>query len=611
MALDLQSVETFLRSCPPFDHLPNPLLSDLIRHIEILYRDEGDHSDLISSENPRLYIVRKGAVDILGATGELLDRVDPGTCFGISLLMTGKVAGNRILVTEEALLYAIPMAIIQTTRQAHPPFDQFFQQAFAKRFTSRTQSASNTLTQKVRDIMTRDVVSVSARESAVVAARKMTDNRVSSVLVLRDDQLIGILTDRDIRARLVANEADMQAPIEYLMTPSPITISPDALAHEATFRMLQQNIHHLPVVEDQRPVGLLSASDLMRTLNSDPVYLVGKIAKCQSVEELQLCASRTQQLLFELIRAETSAESIGQIITGINDNLTKRLIELAQAELGEEPVPFCWVSFGSQARLEQHAGSDQDNGIIFDGGDGHQSYFLKLAERVCSGLNACGFPYCPGDVMAQNPQWCQNLDGWMAAFSNWIDSPQPKALMYCSIFFDIRPISGDFSLSKRLQDRVLSKARKSSIFLAMLAKNALNNRTPLGFFNQFIVAKGGDHHQQLDLKHQGLALITDIARLYALSGGVPATSTPSRLRTCEAEGLLTSGDAANLLDAFAFISQLRFQQQLRSLNKGQKPTNFISPKKINSLQRNHLKAVFRMLDDSQNALSMKFTRGMA
>lgn len=611
MSHDIQSVEIFLKRFPPFEQLSESQLQEITTHLAILYRDVGDQSDLINPAKPRIFVVRKGAVDILNADGELIDRVDPGTCFGISLLMTGKSAGNRVIVTEESLLYAIPVPAIQAIRQTSPDFDRFFQQAYAKRLNFRPVGSPTQLTQKVQDIMTKTVVSVDACESAVTAARLMTERGVSSIMVVDGKSLIGIVTDRDFRARLIANEANMQAPIEYLMTPHPATIGPNELANEATFRMLQENIHHLPVIDQGRPIGLISAADMLRSRHSDPVHLVGKIAKCQSLDELRLCASHTQQLLFELIRADTSPESVGQIFTSINDNLSKRLIQLAQEALGEAPVPYCWVSFGSQARLEQHAGSDQDNGLIYDGGAEHRDYFLALAQRVCAGLNACGFPYCPGDVMAQNPNWCLTLSEWEMSFNRWIDEPQPKALLYSSIFFDIRPIEGELNLAIRLQNHVLQRASESSIFLAMLARNALNNRTPLGFFNQFLVSKGGDHHQQLDLKHQGLALITDAARLYALSGEITETSTPGRLRACAEAGLIHKGSAADLIDAYAFISQLRFQQQLSSLENGLKPSNFVSPKTINSLQRNHLKAVFRILDDSQNALAMKFTRGMA
>ncbi len=611
MSQDLHSITRFIKSFPPFDRLDAPALEQLITQIRVLYVEAGDHSHLIDTENPRIFLLRKGAVDVLDAHGELVDRVDPGSCFGLSLLMTGKRMGNQVLMSEECLLYAMPVPLIQSLRQSNPSFDQFFEAAFARRLRSRNLQPPHQWTQRVQDLMSSRVISVESHESAVAAARAMTEARVSSVLIMEDKRLVGILTDRDLRARLVANEADMQAPVKLLMTPDPVTIEPGALAHEITFRMLQQNIHHLPVVHEGVPVGLVSASDMLRGRHSDPVFLVSRISKCQDLDELRTCANQTQKLLFELIRAEASPESIGQIFTGINDSLTRRLIQMAEAELGEAPVPYCWMAFGSQARNEQHAGSDQDNGLIFDGDESHQAWFLELARRVCHGLDHCGFPYCPGDVMAQTSDWCQPMSGWLKAFNRWIDTPEPKAVMYSSIFFDLRPIAGDLELCKRLQTQVLEKARKSTIFLGLLTKNAVSRRTPLGFFKQFIVAKGGDHHQALDLKHQGLALITDIARVHALAAGLSATATPARLRACRQAGQMTAEDEANLLEAFDFICDLRFRQQLQQLENGKKPDNYVSPKKLNSLQRNHLKAVFRVLDDSQNALSLKFARGMA
>ncbi len=612
MTATLDSVETFLRSFHPFLELDREELDLLTRSIQVLYRPVGDQSDLIDPANPRLFIIRKGAIDLSNRHGHLIDRLETGGCFGFSLLLTGKLYGFVIDVIEEVLLYAVPAEVFHRLRQGNPLLDRHFNQSFARRFELKDgRNQHHQVAQKTRELMTSQLVTVGPTDSVHQAAQVMTEQGVSSVLVVENAQLHGILTDRDIRARLVAKNLSLQEPVTRIMTRKPITIGPDALFHEATFRMLQKNIHHLPVAENGRPIGMLVASDLLRIKNSHPLYIVNKIAKCKSVAELKKYAGHTQELLYGLIRSETTAENIGQVFTSINDMLTKRLVQLAQKTMGTAPVPFCWVSFGSQARFEQHAGSDQDNGIIYDGGEEHQQYFVKLAEYICSGLNVCGFPFCPGDVMAQNTKWCQPLDVWFKYFENWIRTPDPEAMMHCSIFFDIRAIAGDTFLCHQLRSKVLGLAKTCEIFLAMLANNTLKSKTPLGFFNKFIVVKGGDHHQQLDLKHQGLSLITDLARIYSLANGIDATRTPARLRTCIEVGALGAEDARNLLDAFEFIAQLRFQQQLDDLEQGKKPSNFIAPHRINSLQRNHLKAVFRLLDRSQQALALKFTRGMA
>jgi CBS domain-containing protein len=611
MTVSPESVESFLRAQHPFLHLSQEALTQLAQSISIVYRSEGDHSDLIDINEPRLYVLRHGAVDLFDRQGELIDRLDPGACFGYALLLTGKLSGNKVLVTEEAILYAIPAKVFHELRSENRAFEQFFHLAYAQRFElNRSEFQQFQIAQKASEIMTTKLVSVSPEDPIYKVAGIMTEAKVSSVLVVKEEKLVGIMTDRDIRTRLVAKKGDIAATVTTIMTENPITIEPNALLHEATFKMLQQNIHHLPVIVGDKPVGMMSAADIIRVRSNDPLTLVNKIAKSDSVAELKQYASRTQKLLYELIRSETTAGNIGQVFTSINDRLTKRLVQLAQQELGLVPAPYCWVAFGSQARFEQHAGSDQDNGLIFLGEPQHQAYFVEFAKFICEALNECGFRYCPGDVMAQNPRWCQPVDVWIKYFQQWLRTPDSKAVMHSSIFFDIRAIAGDPFICQQLKTQILSETKGAGIFLAMLAGNALKNKAPIGFFNQFMVAKGGYHHKQLDLKHQGLTLITDLARIYALANGIETTQTPARIKACLDIGVLTEGDALNLLDAFEFIAQLRFQQQLENLQNQAPVSNYIAPRQLNSLQRNHLKAVFRMVDRAQQALGLKFTRGM-
>lgn len=611
MTVSPDSVESFLSAQHPFQHLSKDALNQLTQSISVVYRSEGDQSDLIDIEEPRLYVLRHGAVDLYDRQGELIDRLDPGACFGFALLLTGKLSGNKVLVTEEAILYAVPAEVFHQLRNENRAFEQYFHQTYAQRFElSQSEFQRYQIAQKSGEVMTTKLVTVGPDAPIYEAAQIMTDARVSSVMVVEDEKLVGIMTDRDIRTRLVAAQGDLNATVRSIMTSNPMCIEPDALLHEATFKMLQQNIHHLPVSTGEKPIGMLSAVDIIRVRSNDPLTLVNKIAKSDSIAELKKYAGRTQKLLYELIRSETTAGNIGQIFTSINDRLTKRLVQLAQQKLGLAPTPFCWVAFGSQARLEQHAGSDQDNGLIYLGDTQHQAYFLEFAHFINEGLNECGFQYCPGDVMAQNPRWCQPLDIWIDYFQQWMRTPDNKAVMHGSIFFDIRAISGDPFIVQQLKAKVLEEAKTKGIFLAMLAGNALKNKAPIGFFNQFMVAKGGYHHKKLDLKHQGLTLITDLARIHSLANGIEATQTPARIKACQELGVLNEGDARNLLDAFEFIAQLRFQQQLKNLQQNKPVSNFIAPKHLNSLQRNHLKAVFRLIDRAQQATGMKFTRGI-
>ncbi|GAA3957641.1 putative nucleotidyltransferase substrate binding domain-containing protein [Allohahella marinimesophila] len=615
MTIDLGPIEAFIASHHPFSELPPESIRELAHAVQILYRTSGDHGDFLDPDKPRLYVIRKGAIELTSSDGKLIDRLGPGASFGFPYLLTGEISGNQIIATEDILVYAVPASTFHALRHRHPAFERYFTQALAARFRLRHDDSAYRAVQRISEVMTRRLVAIEAHAAIKDAAILMTEHRVSSVLVTEGERLVGIVTDRDLRARVLAVSGDAAEPISSIMTCQPVAATQDMFVHEAGLLMLQHNVHHLPVLDGERPVGVMSASDLLRVRNTDPLYLVSKIAKSATVKELVAHASQTQRMLFELIRADLTAENIAQIFTGINDALTRRLITLAQHDLGDAPTDFCWLSFGSQARLEQHAGSDQDNAIIYllpeeEDAAATKAYFLKLATFVCEGLDSCGFPLCLGDIMAKNPKWCLNFDEWVQAFEGWIDQPSSKALMHSSIFFDIRGIAGDTHLATRLQSQVLSMAKQRDIFLALMTKNALSRKTPLGFFKQFAVTRSGKNEATLDLKHLGLCLITDMARVYALSAALPETSTTSRLRACAAAGVLNQDDANNLLDAFEFISHLRLRNQLEQLETGQQPDNLLDPEKLSSLQRNHLKAVFRLVDRAQRGLEQRFTRGL-
>jgi len=275
---------------------------------------------------------------------------------------------------------------------------------------------------------------------------------------------------------------------------------------------------------------------------------------------------------------------------------------MAENLLGQAPVPYAWLSAGSQARQEQLAHSDQDNALIICDEllPEHSYWFDDLATFVCDGLAACGFVYCPGDVMASNTKWRQTQSNWARYFDNWINTPDPKALLNCSVFFDLETVHGDASLLETVREKMLTKTGKSSMFIAHLSKNALKLRPPLGFFRDFVLINNGEHKAKLDLKHNGIAPIVDLARIYALSEGISAVNTLERLQQAAGSCSLTNTSAANLIDAFEFLTMLRMEHQARQIQLGEKPDNYLKPKEISLLEREHLKDAFKVIKTMQD-----------
>jgi CBS domain-containing protein len=295
----------------------------------------------------------------------------------------------------------------------------------------------------------------------------------------------------------------------------------------------------------------------------------------------------------------------------ITDAITCRLLKLAEQTLGEPPVPYVWLAGGSQGRHEQTSHSDQDNALFIDDRveSGDDEYFAALSKYVSDGLNACGYVYCPGNAMATNPEWRQPVSVWNKYFENWIKRPDKRALMLASIFFDLRPIYGESALYESVQTDMLSMASNDQIFIAHMVSNALSHRPPIGFFRNFVLIHDKEHANTLDVKHRGIVPIVDIARVYALSGGIVAINTTERLQAACETGAMSQEMSQNLIDALEYISTLRNQHQVERIRHGQAADNFLDPESLSGLERSHLKDSFAIIKSMQEVLEHRYQAG--
>jgi CBS domain-containing protein len=416
------------------------------------------------------------------------------------------------------------------------------------------------------------------------------------------------VTDRDIRKRVVAAGVDSNRPVTDIMTTSPISIDGDAHAYEAAMVMMQSNIHHLPVTLKGGLLGMVSRSDFMRLETEHPLYLVSDIGKQTTAEGVVHACQRLPGLIVGQIESDANGEQLGKFITMITDTVTRQLLRIAESKYGPPPCAYAWVAMGSQGRFEQSAKSDQDNALVLSNKatDADDEYFAALAKVVTDGLDACGYVYCPGDVMASNPKWRRPLREWKQYFHRWITVPEEKALMHANIFFDLRCVAGNTPLVEKLKKSIREDARKNEIFLALMAKNAMNYQPPLGFFRQFVLEKSGEHKNTLDLKMHGIMPIVEIARIRSLAAGELRISTRNRLLAAAKAKEIAETDAANLIDALDFIEKLRIEHQSRQLQAGKKPDNHLSPEELSPLVRQNLKSAFSQVRVSQSALLNRF-----
>ena len=602
----------FLAERPPFDAMPEDLRRYAARHVEIIYERTGSTLLDLGVPNDRLYLVRTGAAELHDEDNRLVERLGEGEYFGYPSLLTESPTERRVTTIEDSLFYLFPDAVFDRLRSESDVFDHFFNRAHAERIEVALQERRErnvALTTRIASLLHRAPVGTSPDHSVQEAAQRMADERVSSLLIREEGQLCGIVTDRDLRRRVVAQRHSLDAPVSSIMTRNPVTISADAFAFEALLVMSQHDIHHLPVLDGGAIAGMVTATDLVRLQSDNPVYLVSEVKKQDTLNGLVRVSQRIPTMVSHLVAADARAGDTARLVTAVTDAVTERLLTLAEAELGPPPAAYAWLALGSQARCEQTAHSDQDNALVLSDEADRETrdgYFSALAQFVSDGLDACGYDYCPGEVMATTDRWREPLAQWHRYFRAWIQEPASKSLMHASIFFDMRHIYGDVTLTKALRRRVLEQTQSNSIFLASLTVNALNFEPPLGFFRQFVLQKHGDQAKTLDLKHHGVVPVVDIARIYALAHGIDAVNTNDRLAALADTGAMNTSDAANLRDAFEFISMVRLRHQARQLRAGEAVDNYVAPETLSDFERRHLKEAFKIVSRMQSALEQRY-----
>ena len=613
MSVELDEVVSFLAQHEPFSHLPEEELAALSTQLSIVYLRRGERPVHRGETNDKLHIIRTGAVDVIGEDEVLLDRREAGLTFGYSTLQGEPISAYDMVAVEDSLVFTLPQEAFSALAQRNPDIARFFSaQSRQVRAAARElvdAAPTDVLRTPLGELTRTDVLTSSAGTTIAQAAQLMTDRGVSSLLVTRaDNQLEGIVTDRDLRSRVIAAGLDPTQPVGEIMTPNPLTVSTEAPAMEALLHMAERGIHHLPVVDEGRLHGIVTQSDVTRLLHNDPVYLAADLSRRSSQQELTGAFTEATRLAGRFVERGSTPAEASSLVTLAADAVARRLCTLAEEELGPPPVEYAFVAVGSQGRREMALASDQDNALVLaDDYDAsvHGEYFAALSTFVCEGLADAGQVLCPGDMMAMTPEWRMTCSEWIETFRRWIRDPQPDALLNAQIFFDFRVLYGSERLGRRVHNAAVDMGKGATRLHAHLASLAARREPPLTFFRGLVVERDGDYANTLDIKKGGTAGIVQMGRLFALASGSSVVDTRQRLREAAGDAVSRQG-AQELLDAFDFLRALSFQHQARQLREGVQPDYHIDPKSLGRLERERLRDAFRAIKSMQNALATKY-----
>jgi CBS domain-containing protein len=639
-ALPLEKLKDFIKTVPPFHLLPRKAMDELVRTLIIEYFPKGD-TILSPTGSPTqfLYIIRSGGVRFLlsekdGQGGErIYDYRDEGDFFGLISLLSGEPSPFTIVAEEDTLCYLIRQEVFKKLLGESPDVFLYFTSGPSKGFKQfdtgslprdplmRVEPGAEQVlfTGRIKDVMHTNVFTCPPEETVVGVARRMTERGVGSVIVVDDIGIpMGILTDGDLRSKVLASGKLINQPVIDVMNRPVQSVSPDSFCFEAILSMITNRVKYLPVMDGMKLVGIISEHDLMVSQGNNPVAVIKGFQQAKSIDEIVAIRKNIDLAMWVILEHGGMAKDICELITTLNDHLTQKIITLTEEAMvregyGRPPAPFAWLALGSEGRREQTLRTDQDNALIFadDSSEGEEearSYFLNLAEKVASGLERCGFPRCKGGVMAINPKWCQPLRVWKEYFRHWIldvDYPAEEVLA-TFVFFDCRPIYGQYELVTQIAGHILELLDEGNSFAREMAKTAILHKTPLGFFKRLVVEKSGEHKNKLNLKLNGLTPLVDAIRTLALGQKVFDTNTLDRISALVEKESLTPAEADDLRDAFNVIMLIRVRHHVNVLRQGGVPDNYVNPDELSIIQRTMLKEAFKTIDRLQGLLEMRY-----
>jgi CBS domain-containing protein len=577
----------FLRRTPPFKALPAGELDGIAASIQERAVAAGE-AILVEGGPPgqELYVVRLGTLELLHKDAYLAIAT-AGEVVGHPTLLTGLAPEFTVRAREDSLLYCLPrdVAVAVLSHTAGLTW-------MAANSRERLLQAAGTL-RALPDVRTLPVTSVTRSKplfcdpetSAQQAARIMIGEKRSAILVRGPGGrgIAGIVTDVDLRNKVVVGGISRHAPVTEIMSAPVHTIGAEVLAPEASIAMMAAGVNHMPVLDAEgEVVGILSASSLMTLETRSPFALRREIMAARSEDEVVTAAADIPKLFIDLMTAHIDAPSVTRVLTVLHDSLTARFLELTIDRLGEPPVPYAWLAFGSAARSELTLASDQDNGLAYDDTDDPAvaDYFRVLAQAVNAGLERCGLTRDPHGVLAGRREWRMTLSQWKAVFEDCLDGKD----------LDRMARAGELYVDKVLTD-VLRQVPEHKGFLRGLVKLGTKVRPPLSF--------RGKLEGSIDIKKNGLVPIQNLTRYYAFASGITAASTLERLIAVR-DVVGESVESERVLrEAFISMQHLQLRHHANRLRNGRSLDNVIETWTLPPLTRASLQEALREVVSAQ------------
>lgn len=604
----MHDVAEFLKEHEPFTSLEPADLDRLASRAQVEFFDAG--TVIFGRGQPppdEIRVIRKGAVELV-ENGRVVDLLEEGELFGQAWMFTGLATGWEARAREDTLCYALAAEDVMPLTQG-PEGLRFVARAILmlprpgapdEADPGEIQTAQQPARVLIRERPAICEPDLPLRE----AARRMVDEGASSVLVRLEDGGFGILTDHDLRSRVVARGLSLDTPLREIVTTPVITARADQASTELILEMIDHGIRHLPVISATGEVlGVVTDVDLLAEQARTPFVLRREIADAGSAEELRDAAGRLGPTVVSLYQGGLAPAQISAIISVVIEALIRRAVELAVGAAGSPPTRFAYLALGSHGRREAVPSSDVDSGMVWEDGGGADvsAYVGRIAGQVNGMLVASGLQADEHGLSAAGQVVARPAGEWVETIGHWLEHPTERSVMAVAVMLDGRSIHGPadgfgvFAAVRAAQNRPRD--------LRLLLRHALANKPPTGFLRNIVVEDSGEHRGTFDIKRGGLLPIVGIARYAGTAAGAESTSTVERLRAAGAAEVLPQSDATALEEAHRLMTALRMEHQVLQLEAGARPDNYLDPKALNALTRRYLRDAFRLVSTTQKRLA--------
>ncbi|WP_457643309.1 putative nucleotidyltransferase substrate binding domain-containing protein [Persephonella sp.] len=602
MSLDIKK---FLQETPPFSYLSE---RELVSIVESSYLDYVPEDSLIVEENQTpeyVYLIVKGSA-VLKKDGITVDILEKGDTIGDSAVLLEQPYQFSAKTLEDSILLLIPAEKFRQTAEKIPDFKEFFTRETLKKLAEgyrRLQETPDDISlMPVKEFPLKPAVFCREDESIAEVARRMSEKVVSYCILGDESSIKGIITDRDLKDRVLAKGLMPENVKASQVKTYPVeTVESDRFIFEAVLKMVRKNIKRIPVVENKKVIGIIEDRDIFIRQSKNIVHFIHQIEKENDIKVLKELYISVEESIEPIFKTGKDIEILQKYISEINDRFTQKAVELALEEIGKKGR-FTFFVFGSEGRKEQTINTDIDNGIAFT--EGKREDILEIGRRAVEILIEIGFPRCEGNVMASNPQWVRTVDEWKKIIENWILEPTPSNIMYTAIFFDLRAVYGDQSTAEKIREHIFKTVNANKNFLVLMTMKALDFEPPIGFFKEFIVEKSGEHKNELDIKKGGIFPVVQGIRVLSMENRISETNTIDRIRMLKNK--IGENLSDELIESFKFMQALRLKNQLEKIKEGKKPDNYINPEKLSKFEKDLLKDAFKIVKKFQDMLGVHF-----